>query len=666
MAEPIQAGISVQALTADPEFLALPDNDKRIIMEEADPEFRALPDTDKAGIIGELKYTQTPTVTQGLGNVGNTIGSSVGQAVQAIPQMIQQAPGQIMNAVGTQAKTFTQSKNPLLDMQIAATTKGLDSLSNLATGIYNLRGDLTNAYTGRQTVQPTQAPQTTQLPIVGGYIKAMQEQNPVAGFVGENMPYAFPVAQAARAKYLASIAEGAGLGALSDPGQVDNRLQARTQAGVMGGALPTALGAAGRAIAKPKPVVPQRPQVQMRNVNQALEQAGQLQQAKQLRAAITKRQDEILNAQAITEQKTLSDRLTKLNQMYKGLDELERGPDKLMASRAAQMKAQVKTQYDKVYAEQQAKFPSKKTKQTKIIQQGQLPMIINLGLKAVKAGGESKKRFKQVVKGYTPQDQSRINKGIEDAIKAEKAKGQAEATRAALRREAGKEKAKAISKSTPKQERATAISKEGKRREVEAIREKAKERGHEPAQSQEGILKTVKGAKKANETVLLEYEAEGGKSGVGGESESANYRFKHDTVLDTSITDNGDITVKVINAEGQLRTRHVHEKMSGSRIVSATRTGEPARYALEDGQVKDLKTGQIVEQVKEGGVFSSQIRADIEKLENFNRTLRKYKQKQARVGDIVKTARDIDDQSLLDGLDDRNPKITEDISGDPC
>ena len=496
-------------------------------------------------------------------------------------------------------------------------------------------------------------------------------------------------------------------------------LEALKVGAITGGAIGGGVKAAqGAPFARQKAIAPQRPSFKSKNVNLAIEQGQQMADARALRATISKRQQEIMDAQAVTEQKTYQDRLNNLNKLYKGLDQIERSNQPVVSKRAAEMKAQIQAEYTKVLAEKEAKYPSQKPqKPGKSVKPGQLPSIVNLGVKAVKQGGAARKQFKDVVKGYNKQDQTKINRAIQNKLDAERQAAQTEKDRKAVRKELYREKkaeqnAQLIKDASveadeivkayepPKPQDGSEILssiKEGVEEGIEDVKPKfkgekreeytapgpdeykrmaqeaklqpkpkAEPKPKEPKtgpQSKKSILAQAMAAKRRGAVLRLEYEAEGGRSGVGGERASSTYRFKRDVVLDVTQNKNGDIILKTINENGQKTTRHLHEPESGSRIYTAKATDTPAKYALRGEDVVDLETGEIIPQANEAGTFSSAIR---ENIENLDRTLRKYREKKAKVGDILKASRDVDDSHIEGQLKEKNPDITEDISGDPC
>lgn len=538
---------------------------------------------------------------------------------------------------------------------------------------------------------------------------------------------------------------GSGLGYIGNQllggGQIDPKalLEALKTGALTGGAI-----GAGVKAAHGGPLLPSRPpqermiktrsgemvplsqavKMQARGLPQAELQREQLGHAKTLQGRIEKRQQEILNSQSVTEQKTYQDKLNQLGRIYKGLDETSRAPEWIVASRAEAMKGKVQAEYNRVKAEYEAKYPKQKPKEAKkTAKPGQLPTMVKLGVKAVKQGGSGRKRFKEAIKKYDSATQDKVNRGIEQTLKAEKQRSQADQQRAAIRREAGKQRAQEIEaqrkaeakeldakvkaaekaasqkpKGDPERKKLeAAIAKakertaryaekeeaaarkkemgalkadikarsEGKER-TEKLKAQAKQAGYEPAQSQQGMSKMLAKAKKKNTVALVEYEAE-----IAGERESSTYKFKSDTVVSTPYADqNGNLIYKVINENGQLTTRHIHDETHGSRTLSVTNTDEPAPYKLNDaGDVVEVATGKVIEQTKEATHKSSTIRAALEG-EAFSRAVTKFKQKKASVSDIVNAAKPVKDTELeqlyLDLEAPEKQQVYEGSTGDPC
>jgi hypothetical protein len=223
--------------------------------------------------------------------------------------------------------------------------------------------------------------------------------------------------------------------------------------------------------------------------------------------------------------------------------------------------------------------------------------------------------------------------------------------------EAKSQKTAQTSKKTPEQSKT----------EVENTRKKASELGHEAAQSEAGKVKLIQRAKDKGETVLIEYRAQ-----KSGESEGANFKYKRDTVIEGPHRNKQGIEqIRVINNEGQIRTRFMNDPESGSQIVSVTRTDEPAPYRYEDGKVLDNE-GNIIEQTIQGMVKSTEIEAAIEQDPAvFKSLMRQYAKKQGvKVKDLMNSASTLDDASLTKTLKDAphevNDKLHQDQTGRPC
>lgn len=132
-------------------------------------------------------------------------------------------------------------------------------------------------------------------------------------------------------------------------------------------------------------------------------------------------------------------------------------------------------------------------------------------------------------------------------------------------------------------------------------------------QTPQQIRSAIKAAKKDGESVILHYEAE-----KYGETGQFQRKEVHDP--DIEVNNKGAIQVKAINSEGQIRT-YLEEDVAGSRIVSVERTGKKAQFVKEvnaEGKTvsKAVNSGDVVAQVKKEGTKSSELRANLDKMQS--------------------------------------------------
>jgi hypothetical protein len=274
-----------------------------------------------------------------------------------------------------------------------------------------------------------------------------------------------------------------------------------------------------------------------------------------------------------------------------------------------------------------------------------------------------------------------IKQAVSDQKKAEKGIAQAqerqtrrEVSQATTERQLPKDESRAIRDQfkqsdaypTDNKPRKT---KEQSKAEVDDTRKKAQDAGYEPVQTQDGMIRTLKRAQKEGKAVITEYIAQGGDSGQGGET--GNYRFKRDTVIsEPYFNKKGYAEYKVINNEGQLRTRHLNHPDSGSKTVSVTRTVDDAPYTYENGKVYD-RGGNEVDQVQQQGTFSKEIEAAIEQdVDGFSNLLKQYKNQAIPIKEIMTKANGMDDATLTKTLESAphevNDQLHQDQTGRPC
>lgn len=458
---------------------------------------------------------------------------------------------------------------------------------------------------------------------------------------------------------LSSVLSSAANGQPIDPQQLMKAIQSGALfSGAMGAALP------GEARIKPDPKTPRfDPQTRAElskplkgavAVNQFIPTAKGEQAPVSFvkgglleRAALNEKQklqkavDTIQNMRSVDEKQSLTGQLRELKKLYEILEAVSKAPgvpqEKQMATQA--MKGRVLESYKAKKAEYDSKFSREAVKAQNAKPQASKDVInkaVKSGVKARMNGKVASTQFNQYLeRTFSKPERKLINAKVTDKVAEVKAK-QVEARRVASEQLLAKAK-------TP-----------------QTNPEPARQSG----QSQESILREAYKAKDKGLTARIEYEAEGGKSGKGGERLASAYRFKNDTILESRINKSGDIELKTINNEGQLTTRLLDEKTSGSRIVTLKTTDEPARYALnDDGDVVELKTGKVIEQSREQGTFSSEIRYNMEQME---RIVQNYKKNQARVGDIMNTTKPLTDEQYSKTLDDNNSKIYKDSTGKNC
>lgn len=169
-------------------------------------------------------------------------------------------------------------------------------------------------------------------------------------------------------------------------------------------------------------------------------------------------------------------------------------------------------------------------------------------------------------------------------------------------------------------------------------------------QSSPNKLKQIRVGIDKNQTVRLEYLAE--KSG-----ETSTYRYKEVTPLKLEVNKNGVVQLRAINDEGQPRTYLLADE-SGSKIESVQLTGKSAPHQMVENpktgkQEVQTIAGQKVKLISKEGVKSSEIRANLEKMQDV---LARIKQgEKVTPKEIMEAAKPMTEKDFLEqtkGLDD--------------
>jgi len=206
-----------------------------------------------------------------------------------------------------------------------------------------------------------------------------------------------------------------------------------------------------------------------------------------------------------------------------------------------------------------------------------------------------------------------------------------------------------------------------KKAEYQAAIGKSK-RGRQPTMPENEIRKIAKAARKSGETVTIEYEAEGGKGGQGGDTSTL---FQKDIrVLDMDVTNEGDVIIKAINENGQEHTYHVNEPESGSRIISIEATGKPSPFIKdENGRIIDRRSGEIMEQDKTlKGEFTSATRQKIQQWDTLIDKIKKGEKLQVDdVRSTIKDASTSDIEGQLKNMSEADRrKLYKEMTGKDC
>jgi hypothetical protein len=174
-------------------------------------------------------------------------------------------------------------------------------------------------------------------------------------------------------------------------------------------------------------------------------------------------------------------------------------------------------------------------------------------------------------------------------------------------------------------------------------------------QTQAAKLKEIRAAIDKKHGLELVYEAE--KTG-----ETGTYRNKTVSPYQVEINKKGVIQVRAINDEGQIRTYLVGDE-SGSKIVSAKSTGEAAAHEIathsETGkQIAKARTGETVGQIKKTGVKSSEIRANLSKMEAV---LERVKNGNASIDEIMEAAKPMSEKDFAEEFKNAEHDKIQDI-----
>lgn len=197
----------------------------------------------------QASATKSVSLQEGLGNLGNTAGKAISGVAQAAvnPQTYTNLANQAGNAIQTEIQSSVDPQQPITDKVVNALpfTKYLpgavEGVRGLANGVWNLGPDIVNAYQGNQDIQHQNL-----IPELPQPVQDYMKRYPVSTFAGEQLPFAFPIGEAAQgANLLKSIGEGAAIGAIQDN---PNGLQGRLENAAVGAALPAVAGLGAKAL----------------------------------------------------------------------------------------------------------------------------------------------------------------------------------------------------------------------------------------------------------------------------------------------------------------------------------------------------------------------------------------------------------------------------------
>lgn len=207
-----------------------------------------------------------PGVVAGLGNVLGAVGKGLGNAAKAAinPQTYTGLAGEVGNALQTEIQSNDARSNLAPADPQTALNNALPNIANRLTGqlpvngqapapdaldliqaggrqvingITGIPADVANAYQGKPAFHNDwEIPESPRE-------AAIRKKYPVSSFIGDQLPYAIPIA--GEGNLLRTAAEGAGIGALQNGG---DGLAGRVANAAAGAAIPTALKTAGKAL----------------------------------------------------------------------------------------------------------------------------------------------------------------------------------------------------------------------------------------------------------------------------------------------------------------------------------------------------------------------------------------------------------------------------------
>lgn len=273
--------------------------------------------------------------------------------------------------------------------------------------------------------------------------------------------------------------------------------EALLQAGV-GGAFPEA--------GKTKPTVTNRRNVKMTNPMQAvLNGQVMIRSAGNIEASTKRATNESLQVverkQGITEKETSQKRLAAYKKEFDAYNSLATDPlapmnQRVLARQNAKKIKELALKHQKAH---EAVYGKTKKAQTakKTLKPEQLPTIVKVGLKAHAKGGESKKAFRNAVKGYDPESQTKINRALESAIKKAKERSATEKQRGELEQEQRNKKKAEYQKKQRENKRKADEQAKQERENQRVEKKKAGEKAAKLAEEEAAVKKRLKAIEEA-------------------------------------------------------------------------------------------------------------------------------------------------------------------------
>lgn len=453
------------------------------------------------------------------------------------------------------------------------------------------------------------------------------------------------------------------------------------QAGMQGAALG---GGLGLAFGSGKPQAAQKQSRYRQNIPEQFDTgarrfevgAPDVVMPRRLDRSIQAQVQKIQQRQSLNEQAGLQSKQASLDKVFQNLGELINNQSTPEAVRQAAQKAQgrIKGEYERLGSEKQQRFgKAPKFEKMHVTDKEKLSDLVSF-VREMRAEGFNKEADVAMGK-FTPETRAKVY----DEVKRQEVEGKQQAKDQKAKEKQAAKSNEAYTKAENKnrqrelkqlkgsiESRAKDQKAKEKQQKKEAPPKQAKaSKAQEPKQTQQGIIKQLTSAAKKGEEVLLEYEAE--KFG-----ETSSYRNKRVTPLSVGVTNDGNIKIRAVNGEGQIRTYLLNDKTSGSRVVSAVKTGEPSRFEMQ-GEGKNAKvieraTGKVIKQVPKAGVKSSVLREKLNNMENF--MARIQNREAVSPQEILDMANQMEDPKLrtayetMDTTQKRNN--WEDKTGEPC
>jgi hypothetical protein len=623
----LEAGITQQQFNQvnTPEFYSADPLAQRYVLQNISPTYAQQPALQQQQYIQNLNTG--PNTLQGIGNLARDFSQGITQGIKGIPA----AGSQAASGIGTELRNQFNGKIEF-EPNIGPFTGGLlDSARNLFGGVYNLPGSIQNSFTGQNRNNMTRFNYT---PEIENKISNYSKRFPVSNFAGQSVPYfALPAKVGYGPGWLRGLS-GPALGAATLFAGTPGSIQQRASQVPLGLAIPLASHALGMGIRnfrgqKSTPVG-------LSQLSKSDLPAEPAQIHAEVRAKLIPKGEELVLTppeEAQATQETFQDAQATAKSIYDGLN----SDDPVLLANATKTLEQIKkdVKVDKRGNDLQKEMDDLSAKleiyntQVEAYPDVYLPKILETDT-AIKQAGIEK------VKLERKSDEARmILAHLKLVAKNEKVNARVAKQEA---RQAALEEKRILNGRTLEY---------GLTDNPEPLNLSKKQRGR--IQSARGILQKAKKAYTAGLTMLTEGEFQGGRSGKGGESVGAKYRYKEDTVIGRPyLNGNMDIEIPVINREGQLRTRLLHEESSGSRIVTASVSKNKAPHVYRDGKVYNVETGLEVPQIKQEGIFSDQIRAQEASIQE---TFDNYKAE--KVGENAENA------YVLDSLKEQVPEYKE-------